>query len=182
MATTPPIAAGSGEGIELLADEWDRLADRLAAPPFLRPGWFSVWWRAFGSGQLMVLAVRREGELAGVLPLARHRGALESLANYHTPAFGLLAEHPGVAEELIRGALGHRPRRLSLALLDVAQTDIAAAAGQRARMATGSSRAASSGPRRSRSRASGSGSGQGSDGAFARSSAASAVASPTAAR
>src|SRR5262245_53791799 len=128
MATTAPIAASAQEGIEPVADEWDRLADRLGAPPFLRPGWFSVWWRAFGSGRLVVLTVRREGELAGVLPLTRRRGALESLANYHTPAFGLLAEHPGVAEELIRVALEQRPRRLSLALLDVAQTDVAAAA------------------------------------------------------
>jgi CelD/BcsL family acetyltransferase involved in cellulose biosynthesis len=128
MATTPPIAAGPQDQIEVLADEWDRLADRVGGPPFLRPGWFSVWWRAFGSGQLVLLTIRREGELAGVLPLARRRGALEALANYHTPAFGLLAEHPGVAEGLIREALAQRPRRLSLDLLDVAQTDVGVAA------------------------------------------------------
>jgi CelD/BcsL family acetyltransferase involved in cellulose biosynthesis len=128
MATSPPTAAGPQDQIELLADEWDRLADRVGAPPFLRPGWFSVWWRAFGRGRLVVLTVRREGELAGVLPMARRRGALEALANYHTPAFGLLADHPGVTEELIREALAQRPRRLSLALLDVAQTEVGAAA------------------------------------------------------
>src|SRR5438067_789092 len=27
--------------------EWDALADRVAAPPFLRPGWIAAWCRAY---------------------------------------------------------------------------------------------------------------------------------------
>jgi len=41
-----PEVAGS---ISPLAAEWDDLADRTSAPPFLRPGWFAAWEEAFGA-------------------------------------------------------------------------------------------------------------------------------------
>ena len=34
---------------EPLVEGWDELADRLGAPPQLRPAWFAAWFRAFGS-------------------------------------------------------------------------------------------------------------------------------------
>src|SRR5438105_12628854 len=40
--------------IEPLAREWDDLADRVSAPPFLRSGWTAAWWLAFGRGHLEV--------------------------------------------------------------------------------------------------------------------------------
>src|SRR4051794_32874890 len=58
-----------------LADEWTALAERAGAPPFAHPGWFEAWYEAFGH-RPQVLAVRRFGELVGVLPLQRHRRAL----------------------------------------------------------------------------------------------------------
>lgn len=73
-------------------DEWDDLAWRVAAPPFLRAGWFEAWWKAFGSGSLEIVALRREGRLVAVLPLSRRLGALRSLANWHQPLFGFVAE------------------------------------------------------------------------------------------
>lgn len=104
--------------IEPLAPEWDELADRLGAPPFLRPGWFAAWRHAFGEGKLEVLTLRRQGRLAGVLPLERHRGVLRGLANYHSPAFGALAEDREAMRELASRALAGTRRRLSLALID----------------------------------------------------------------
>lgn len=104
--------------IEPLAPEWDELADRLGAPPFLRPGWFAAWRHAFGAGRLEVLTLRRRGQLAGVLPLERRRGVLRGLANYHSPAFGALTEDREAMRELASRALAGSRRRLSLALID----------------------------------------------------------------
>ncbi len=48
-------------------------------------GWFEAWWRTFGSGRLRVVTVYEDGDLAGVFPLCRSRGALVSPTNYRTP-------------------------------------------------------------------------------------------------
>ena len=106
------------ERLEPLAAEWDELVDRVRAVPWLRPGWIGAWWRAFGRGSLRVLAVRRGDELAGVLPLALHRGVLSSPTNWHTPEFGLVALEPEHREELARAAFGQRRRRVTLSFLE----------------------------------------------------------------
>jgi CelD/BcsL family acetyltransferase involved in cellulose biosynthesis len=72
---------------EELADEWDELALRTGAPPFARPGWVRAWWSAFGKGEPCILTSRRDGELCAVLPLARHRGAMRTCSNIHSPLF-----------------------------------------------------------------------------------------------
>lgn len=94
--------------LDAIAAEWDRLADMLAAEPFLRPGWIDLWWRSFGSGRLEVLSVRRDGRVVAVLPLCRpalrtaafmaepfpltsRPGTLRSPANWHSPCSGPLA-------------------------------------------------------------------------------------------
>jgi len=101
-----------------IADEWDELASRTGASPFVRPGWIRAWWHAFGSGSLEVLAVRRQGRLAGVLPLARRRGAMVSTTNWHTPEFAPPAEDEEALAELIRAALARASLRLDLSFLD----------------------------------------------------------------
>lgn len=100
------------------AAEWDDLAARVGARPWMRPGWFDCWWRAFGAGELCVLAVRREGRLAGVLPLVRTGRSLGSPANWHSPAFGMLAEDDDARRELAEAAMAERPLRLTGRLLD----------------------------------------------------------------
>ena len=52
------------------AQEWDELADRVSAPPFLRPDWFALWAKSF-STPLTFLSARRNRSLAAVLPLVR---------------------------------------------------------------------------------------------------------------
>lgn len=105
------------DAIESLAGEWDELADRADAPPWLRPGWISAWWEAFGSGELVLLGARRDGRLVGVLPLESAHGLLRSTANWHTPEFGLLGDDADARRALAEAALARRPRRLELAFV-----------------------------------------------------------------
>jgi hypothetical protein len=42
------------------AAEWDDLADRTGAPPWLRRGWLESFWRAFG-GTPRPVVHRRQG-------------------------------------------------------------------------------------------------------------------------
>ena len=76
-----------------IADEWDELADRTQASPFVRPGWFGAWWRAFGVGELEILAVRQHGLVRAVLPLTARRGVHEAPANAHSVDVPLLVEN-----------------------------------------------------------------------------------------
>ncbi len=81
--------------------DWEALAARLDAPPFLWPKWTQAWMRAFGDGELQLLESRRDGELVGVLPLLQGRGGLRSPTNWHTPVFGPLAADDAARAELL---------------------------------------------------------------------------------
>lgn len=92
--------------VEPLAREWDELANRTDASPFLRPGFLQAWWSCFGEGPWEVLTVRRDGRLVGLAPLQRRRGVLSSLTNWETPEFGFLIEDESVAVQLMEALLG----------------------------------------------------------------------------
>jgi len=99
-------------------EEWDELAARVQAPPFLRPGWVGAWLRAFGEGELETIEVRRGGELAAVLPMVRRRGRLCSPVNWHTPMFGPLGIDWRAREEVVERAFEHSSAVVDLNLLD----------------------------------------------------------------
>jgi len=103
--------------IELLAPEWERLAQHTKASPFLWPGWISAWWRAFGAGRLQIITAYENGCLTGVLPLCRSHGKLASPTNYHTPLFGFLATDDRAVEQLAKALFSQRPRRVDLSFL-----------------------------------------------------------------
>lgn len=105
------------DNISDLAPEWEALARRLGAGPFLYPGWFEAWWSAFGSGELHILAARRRGELVGVLPLRRSGSVLRSATNSHTPHFGLLADDEAAAREVSKTLFSQRARRVEVSFL-----------------------------------------------------------------
>src|SRR5690242_3076595 len=49
----PPVPASTVRGRRFftpaaaLVREWDALASRTAAPPYVQPGWIEAWWQAF---------------------------------------------------------------------------------------------------------------------------------------
>jgi CelD/BcsL family acetyltransferase involved in cellulose biosynthesis len=96
-----------------IADEWEALADRAGAPPYLRAGWFEAWWSAFARDAPLVLTVRRD-RLVGVLPLRRRGGAVASATNAHTPGFGIVAEDRAAARALTEALFAGHPRLVSL--------------------------------------------------------------------
>lgn len=61
------------EELERLEPEWRALLPRTSANRvFVSPTWLRVWWQEFGAGrELLLLSVRRQGELVGVAPLMR---------------------------------------------------------------------------------------------------------------
>lgn len=112
------------DDIEPLLVEWEHLAQRTQASPFLWPGWMSAWWRAFGTGRLQIITVYEDGRLTGVLPLRQLRATLSSPTNYHTPLFGFLAENDRVVEQMSHTLLSQRPRRVDLSFLAPADAGI----------------------------------------------------------
>ncbi|MEA2308961.1 MAG: hypothetical protein QOI65_1247 [Thermoleophilaceae bacterium] len=95
--------------VDAIRPQWAELAESSGAPPFLHPGWIETWHRAFGSGPLTAITVRRGEELAGVLPVQSRRGALTSPTDWQTPLFGPLAADREAARELA-GELMRRAR------------------------------------------------------------------------
>ena len=112
--------------IEGIAAEWGDLADRVAAPPWSRPEWFAAWWRAFGTGRLEIVALRRDERVVAVVPLARRLGSAVSPTNWHTPQFELLAEDDPARRELAAAVLQQRPAHLSLRFLDADDASVGA--------------------------------------------------------
>lgn len=102
---------------DVLAPEWDELADRVGAPPFLRPGWVGAWWRAFGDGAPMILAARG-GELRAVLPLFRRRGVVRTMGDDHAVECGALVEDTAAAEAMADGFVDAVSSRGSLLFVD----------------------------------------------------------------
>jgi CelD/BcsL family acetyltransferase involved in cellulose biosynthesis len=103
--------------VEAFAAEWDDLAERVDAIPFVRPGWIAAWSRAFGGPEPTVFALRCQGRLAGIVPLVRSRGALRSPTNWHTPAFEPLAENDTALRELSARLVSDGTGRLHLGFL-----------------------------------------------------------------
>src|SRR4051794_188009 len=70
------------DDVAALAPEWEELAERIGAAPFLWPGWVAAWLRAWG-GRPRIVALREDGELKAVLPMIRSFGLLANPANSH---------------------------------------------------------------------------------------------------
>lgn len=99
---------------DAVAGEWDGLLP-ADARPFDLHCWYAAWWRAFGAGaELRVCTVRRDGELAGALPLLRRGGELRGLANGHSPVFRPLARDEEALEALLAAASAEGGSRLTL--------------------------------------------------------------------
>jgi CelD/BcsL family acetyltransferase involved in cellulose biosynthesis len=105
--------ADGGRGVAEIgrhSAEWDALADRAGAAPFLRPGWVSAWWRAFGRGRLEILTSSGSGgRLDAVLPVVHRHGAIHAPSNWHTPQYGLLESGAGAGSRVVAGLFESTP-------------------------------------------------------------------------
>lgn len=67
--TTISVLRNDAE-LPALAAEWQALWNRVpTATPFQSPAWLQSWWRVFGTGRPVVVVLRTETGLAGLLPL-----------------------------------------------------------------------------------------------------------------
>jgi CelD/BcsL family acetyltransferase involved in cellulose biosynthesis len=107
-----------------LAPEWDELVRRAGSGPFSAPGWFDAWWEAFGHGQLELVALRREGNLAAVLPLHRRYGMRRSLTNWHTPELRLPAADAAARAALVGRVLGGTRLPLLVGMVTAGTPDV----------------------------------------------------------
>ena len=105
------------DDVAALAPEWEELAERTGAAPFLWPGWITAWLRAWG-GRPRIVALREDGELKAVLPLVRRFGLLANAANSHTPLAAAVAEDPSYIHQIARAAVAARAPRTDLRSLD----------------------------------------------------------------
>ncbi|MGI8886677.1 MAG: GNAT family N-acetyltransferase [Gaiellaceae bacterium] len=108
-----------------LAREWDLLAERLGASPFLRPEWITAWADAFAPDALTIVVARREGELVGLVPLRRRGGELRSASNEHSPEFGFLAGDSDAAADLARAIYGHGESAVRFDFIDPEDSGLA---------------------------------------------------------
>jgi CelD/BcsL family acetyltransferase involved in cellulose biosynthesis len=89
-----------------LEGEWAALADRVAAPASLHPGYLGAWAEARGeTGRLIVATARRDGELAAVLPLVLSRSRLSARARRYVGEVGAVADGPAAAAAAMTAAL-----------------------------------------------------------------------------
>lgn len=104
--------------VEPLRDEWDELAERTGATPFVRPGWFAAWYSAFGRGRPLIASVRLDGRVAAVAAFEAHGATVRSATNWHTPVYDVVAEDSEAARALADAVVDLRPRRLELRFVD----------------------------------------------------------------
>lgn len=58
------------EGLCEISEQWGRLLEACPrSTPFQSPEWLIPWWKRFGQGQLMTLAMRAGGRLCGLAPM-----------------------------------------------------------------------------------------------------------------
>lgn len=109
--------AGTPRPIAALAREWEQLAAETGASPFDDPGWATIWWNAFGSGQLEVHSVGDSG-LRALVPMRVASGGLHSLTNWHSHTSGLLARDESAVGDLVASLLTGRPHQVSIGFLE----------------------------------------------------------------
>ena len=130
------------DSVDAIAEEWEELADRARAAPYLRPGWMGAWWRCFGRGRLVVIALRGPDGLDAVLPLEARGRDLSSLSNAETPRFGPVIAERGVEQKLGEALFARAGRSVRLGWLSAEDAAALAVAAEHANYRTGTAIAA----------------------------------------
>ncbi len=114
----------AGGHLERSRSDWEALADRVNASPFMRPGWIAVWTSVFGNGRLEIHTAYRGGDLQAALPIVVHGGTASSPSNWHTPVFGLVRADAPSAAAVIAELFARPSHRVSLGFLDCTDPDL----------------------------------------------------------
>ncbi|MFP3581111.1 GNAT family N-acetyltransferase [Arthrobacter sp. SIMBA_036] len=106
-----------------LEQEWDDFALSSDAPPYMRPGWFRPWMRAFQPGRsLQVLSAHRGGQLAALLPLNPTQLGFRAPVNAETPAFEPLSTDENATRVLVPRLL-ENAQRVDMRFIPVGATE-----------------------------------------------------------
>ena len=111
-----------------IQNAWDLLSARSPSP-FLTHGWLSAWWRAFGDGDPVVVALEApDGRLrAAALMRDAPFGGLAAAANDHSGDWDAVAEDDAARDELWTGLARLGVRHLTLAHVRADSTSLPAA-------------------------------------------------------
>ena len=89
-----------------MAQDWGALADAIAAPPGLYPGYVQAWAAAHAAPErLRAVTVWRGDRLAAVLPLVIHRSRLTTVGMRDAEETGIVADGADAARAAAEGAL-----------------------------------------------------------------------------
>src|SRR3972149_6947188 len=84
---------GTVEGLHAIRQEWDRLLEACPdSTPFQSYDWLVAWWKRFGQGRLMTLAMRVADRLCGLAPLFVNNGEVLFIGSG-------VSDYPGVLLE-----------------------------------------------------------------------------------
>lgn len=98
-----------------LTAEWEELARETAAPPWVWPGWFTAWNRAFAPGELLVPhCARVDGRLRAIGIFRQCGRRIESAANIHSPWWGVLGADSAARSQVVTSALADSRGRMVL--------------------------------------------------------------------
>lgn len=96
-----------GEDFDSLERDWNSLLEsRKTSHVFSTALWGRTWWNCLGSGELHLLALRRENRLAGIAPLVRRGDCLTLLGDKEVCDYLDIVSAPGDEESILRAALG----------------------------------------------------------------------------
>lgn len=84
---------GTVKGLHGIRQEWDRLLEACPdSTPFQSYEWLLAWWKRFGQGRLMTLALRAGGELRGLAPLYVNNGEVLFIGSGVSDYLGVLLD------------------------------------------------------------------------------------------
>jgi CelD/BcsL family acetyltransferase involved in cellulose biosynthesis len=92
--------------------QWDRLLAAGTNNVFLTREWQTAWWSALGRGNLLLLAVEKDGQPVALAPLYSDQGMVylvgSGFESYHLDFLGDTTD-PGVVDALLAGAAESTP-------------------------------------------------------------------------
>ncbi len=95
------------EALAQLEPEWRELLPRCRfGRPFISPAWLKLWWDQFGEGrELILLSIRDDDSLTGILPLMRRDGRISFAGDTEVCDYMDIAAPAGAEAAILDAAL-----------------------------------------------------------------------------